>query len=103
MTDAQVVIPSVRITEQVARVLGVFLQEPQAARYGGELMQATGLKSGAMYPILRRLREAGWLSVTDEAINRKVAGREPRRLHRLTSQALAELTALSDQLRPPAA
>jgi DNA-binding PadR family transcriptional regulator len=103
MADGRVVILSVAITEPVARVLAVFLQKPQAARYGRELMQATGLQSGAMYPILRRLREAGWLSVTDEAINRKVAGREPRRMHRLTSQALAELTALSDQLRPPAA
>lgn len=103
MTDVRVVIPSVRITEPVARVLGVFLEEPQAARYGRELMQATGLKSGAMYPLLGRLRDAGWLTVTDEAIDPAVAGRAARRLHRLTSRALAELTALSDQLRPPAA
>ena len=49
----------IRVTTNVAQVLTVLLEDPQAGRYGLELMRATGQPSGTLYPILSRLLEAG--------------------------------------------
>lgn len=99
---------SIRITTSVAQVLAVLLEDPQAERYGLELMRATGQPSGTLYPILTRLQEAGWLQAAWEEIDPSVAGRPARRYYRLTPQgaqaARAELSALRARLRPrPAA
>ncbi|MBG0567990.1 PadR family transcriptional regulator [Actinoplanes aureus] len=89
-----------RITIPTARILAVLLAEPDADRYGLELMQATGLASGSLYPILHRLQEAGWLAAHWEEIDPSAEGRPARRFYRLTPdgvvsarQALAELRA----------
>jgi DNA-binding PadR family transcriptional regulator len=96
----------IRITTAVARVLRQFLDDPDAARYGFDLMHATGLASGTLYVILARLQQAGWLTSAQEEIDPAAAGRPARRLYRLTADgatsARAELAALSEQLRPPA-
>src|SRR5574341_1851702 len=88
-----------------ARVVKVFLEEPDRRRYGFELMQLTGLKSGSLYPILARLESAGWIKGTKEGIDPKQAGRPPRRYYVLTGEgakaARLELAELSEQLRPP--
>src|SRR5690242_8216889 len=96
-----------RMTLPTARVLAAFLADPVAERYGLDLMQATGLASGTLYPILRRLQAADWVEASWEAIDPVVAGRPARRYYRLTAagveqgrQALAELHA---QTAPPAA
>lgn len=98
-------IRDVRITTSVARVLRQFLEDPGAARYGFDLMQATGLQSGTLYVILARLQSAGWLEGTQEDIDPVSAGRPARRLYQLTADGAAtarvELAALSEQLRPP--
>lgn len=95
----------VRITTAVARVLRQFLDDPGAARYGFDLMRATGLKSGTLYVILARLQQAGWLTSEQEEVDPASAGRPARRLYRLTADgvvnARVELAALSEQLRPP--
>jgi DNA-binding PadR family transcriptional regulator len=94
----------IRITTSVAQVLAVLLDDPQAERYGLELMRATGLPSGTMYPILARLQEAGWLQADWEDIDPVVAGRPARRYYRLTAAGAAaagsELAALYARLRP---
>ena len=89
-----------RITVPTARVLAVLLAEPDAHRYGLDLMQATGLASGTLYPILHRLQEAGWVSAAWEEVDPSAQGRPARRYYRLTAegaeqarQALAELHA----------
>jgi DNA-binding PadR family transcriptional regulator len=93
----------VRITTSVAQVLAVLLDDPQAERYGLELMRATSLPSGTMYPILTRLQEAGWLQADWEDIDPVVAGRPARRYYRLTAAGAAaarsELAALYARLR----
>jgi hypothetical protein len=43
------------MTLAVAAVLRVFLDDPDAPRYGYELMRRTGFPSGKLYPILARL------------------------------------------------
>ena len=87
-----------RMTVPTARVLAVLLDDPDADRYGLDLMQATGLASGTLYPLLHRLVEAGWLTTRWEELDPATQNRPARRYYRLTPegatqarQALAEL------------
>jgi len=54
--------------------------------YGFELMRATGLQSGVVYPVLARLERAGWLIRWADDIETREPGRPPRRLCRLTEE-----------------
>lgn len=94
----------IRMTTSVAQVLAVLLEDPQAGRYGLEMMRATGQPSGTLYPILTRLQEAGWLRADWEDIDPSVQGRPARRYYRLTPDgtqaARSELAALYAKLRP---
>jgi PadR family transcriptional regulator len=94
----------VRVTVQVAQVLAVFLEDPAADRYGTELMERTALASGSLYPILTRLRQAGWAEARWEEIDPVAAGRPARRYYRLTpdgaARATAALAALHQRTRP---
>ncbi|HWH00792.1 MAG TPA: PadR family transcriptional regulator [Pilimelia sp.] len=98
---------AVRITVPVARVLAVLVAEPAADRYGLDLMRATGLPSGTLYPILARLEEAGWLQARWEDVDPAAAGRPARRYYRLTAAGAeagrVELAALHAQTRPATA
>ncbi|GAA5187267.1 hypothetical protein GCM10023322_35270 [Rugosimonospora acidiphila] len=91
--------PKPRITAVVATVLAVFLAEPDASRYGLELMRATGHASGTLYPVLTRLQDAGWLEAEwEDAAVAQATGRPPRRYYRLTPEGVVagrrELTKL---------
>ncbi|MEU7762227.1 PadR family transcriptional regulator [Micromonospora aurantiaca (nom. illeg.)] len=90
-----------RLTIPVAKVLSALLAEPEAPRYGLDLMRLTGLPSGTLYPVLHRLQAAGWLAADWEDVDPAAAGRPARRYYRLTGEgirsarpALAELRAL---------
>jgi DNA-binding PadR family transcriptional regulator len=74
----------VRVTAAVAKVLAVFLEDPTVPQYGLDLMRATDLASGTLYPIMTRLREAGWAEASWEQIDPDVEGRPARRYYRLT-------------------
>lgn len=56
-------------------------------RYGYDLSRQTGLKSGTLYPLLMRLRDAGWLQT--RWAPPEVPGRPPRHMYRLTAQGKA--------------
>ncbi len=58
-----------------------------AKTYGYELMTATGLKSGTLYPILMRLKERGYLA--SEWGPSETLGRPPRQSYHLTSKGKA--------------
>jgi len=62
----------------------VLLDDPQVRRYGLEIMRATGLASGTLYPILTRLQETGWVRADWEDIDSSVEGRPARRYYSLT-------------------
>ena len=51
----------------VQAVLGALLQLPDTELYGLEIVKASGLEPSTIYPILQRLRGAGW-SRTDGKI-----------------------------------
>jgi PadR family transcriptional regulator PadR len=73
---------SVRMTTAVSLVLGAFLDDPHARRYGLDLMHASGHTSGTLYPILIRLRRAGLVEAEWERF--AASGSLARRLYRLT-------------------
>lgn len=95
------------ITPKMAKVLKVFLEDPGQPRYGFEIMRITGLASGSLYPMLARLEQAGWLIRGKENIDPHAEGRPPRLHYTITGAAVTaarlQLTALSDEYRPPAA
>lgn len=78
--------PPTRITATLVKVLEVFLADPAAERYGLDVMRATGMPSGTVYPILTRLLSAGWLDAHWEDIDPVAAGRPARRWFRLTPE-----------------
>jgi DNA-binding PadR family transcriptional regulator len=66
------------------------LADPAAERYGLQLMQATGLPSGTLYPILVRLERAGWVESRWEQTDPSADGRPKRRYYRLTADGAVE-------------
>jgi DNA-binding PadR family transcriptional regulator len=72
-----------RITKQLLALLDVVTDDPTREWYGLELMAATGLSSGTLYPLLHRLVADGWLVRTQEKPSEK--GGASRRLYRLTA------------------
>ena len=66
-------------------VLADFLENPLAWKYGYDISQSTGLKSGTLYPILMRLAEHGLLQARWELAE---TGKPPRHLYKLTKNGL---------------
>jgi DNA-binding PadR family transcriptional regulator len=86
----------VRVTAGVATVLAAFLEDPAADRYGLDLMKVTDMPSGTLYPILARLREAGWVQAEWEQPDPD-ASRPARRYYRLTPEgAVAARTGVAE-------
>lgn len=67
-------------------------------RYGFDIMDATGIPDGTVYPALRRLTAAGYLEAQwedrDEATARN---RPPRKYYRLTAEGSAAYHAALDR------
>ena len=78
----------VRLTGPLERVLGVFLADPTADRYGYDLMKAAKLASGTLYPMLARLQEEGLLISEWEPQPTQAGGRPARRYYRLTGEGV---------------
>jgi PadR family transcriptional regulator PadR len=72
---------------QTVAVLLALAAAPRAWRYGYELCQELGLKSGSLYPILMRLAERELLETSWET--EFPSGRPPRHLYRLSAPGLA--------------
>lgn len=73
-----------RITLPTATVLGAL---SSGFGYGFEIIEATGLGAGTVYPILRRLERAELVRSTWEPAERaQKEGRPPRRNYRITAE-----------------
>lgn len=89
-----------RMTLQTLEVLSSMLDDCYREWYGLELSNASGLKTGTIYPALARLEQAGWVSSYWEDVDPSVVGRPRRRLYRLTGEgADAARTAVDEQLQ----
>lgn len=71
---------------QTQQVFAQMLDAPGVESYGFQLVKATGLASGSVYPILRRLEDRGWVTAREEIID--PAARRPR--HRVYYRLTAE-------------
>jgi PadR family transcriptional regulator len=79
-----------RMTVGVLAVLGALLDRPDTEVYGLEIVRASGLEPGTIYPILQRLRGAGWVSDRwEDPKPARTEGRPPRRYYRLTVEGRA--------------
>ncbi|MGZ6564661.1 MAG: PadR family transcriptional regulator [Solirubrobacteraceae bacterium] len=89
------------MTAQTIAILEFFLAEPERQRYGLEIANAVGLKSGVLYPALHRLHEAGWLEREHEQVDPREVGRPSRKLYRLTPLGQTCALARIDAYRKP--
>lgn len=79
-----------RPTGPLFKVLNAFLEEPVRELYGLELLRATGLKSGTLYPLLDRLDRSGWVDSRWEERDTASGPGPRRRFYRLTGTGLHE-------------
>ena len=80
----------IRLTQATALVLQALAT---GRRHGFQIMEVSGLPSGTVYPVLRRLeRELAVESEWEDAAEASAAGRRVRRIYQLTEsgQELAE-------------
>jgi DNA-binding PadR family transcriptional regulator len=86
--------PDIRLSHQGLRVLRVFLdalsEDVRSELAGADLMSATRLSSGTLYPILLRFEKAGLLESRWESDRPEELGRPRRRFYRMT-QAGAQM------------
>lgn len=75
-------VPTV-LSPQTRGVLQALTQDAARWQHGYDLLRATGLKSGSLYPILMRLAARGWLEASWE--KDAPLGRPRRHLYRLTA------------------
>ena len=90
-----------RITKQLVKLLEAMIVDPAREWYGLELMNATKLSSGTLYPLLHRLVQDGWLVRTSEEPS--TSGGPTRRLYVLTGvgqRAATEVLAERDRPSP---
>jgi PadR family transcriptional regulator, regulatory protein PadR len=73
-----------RLSPSRLKVIGQFLEGKATEFAGADLMRATGLASGSLYPILYSLEQAGVLESRWEEQEPATLGRPRRRLYRLT-------------------
>jgi PadR family transcriptional regulator, regulatory protein PadR len=74
------------MTPQLERVLGAFLSDPGAPRYGYDLMKAARLPSGTLYPLLARLESQKLVASAWETPQEE--GQRPRKYYQLTGEGL---------------
>jgi len=75
-----------RVSKQSKQVMEALMRAPREWHYGYPLAEQTGLKSGTLYPILRRMQEHGWLETKWEESEEE--GRPRRHMYRLTGVGL---------------
>ena len=81
-----------RRTRSQLKVAAALMRDPDGRHYGYQLGVESSIRSGVLYPILRRFEEAGLLAGEWESLPRP--GRPPRRYYRLTHEGRLELTDL---------
>jgi DNA-binding PadR family transcriptional regulator len=74
------------MTGPLERVLGAFLADPAAPRYGYDLMKAARLQSGTLYPLLARLEREKLVASAWETPQQE--GERPRKYYRLTGEGI---------------
>jgi PadR family transcriptional regulator, regulatory protein PadR len=89
-----------RARQPSAHTLAVLGALANGASYGFDIMDATGLPSGTVYPILARAESRGWVSsFWEDPATHRAAGRPPRKYYRLAAEGRQVLVAAIEQQR----
>jgi PadR family transcriptional regulator PadR len=91
----------VRLTHSFVQVVLALSEDPFGEHYGYDLSRRVHVRSGVMYPILRRMLEDGWLADGWQDLS-ETNGRPPRRYYTLTDKGRRELGAVLDSAREDA-
>lgn len=87
------------------RVIRALISNTAEPHYGLALASQSGVKAGALYPILARLESDGWITGFWEQIDEHAAGRRRRRYYTLTAAGESEgrkvLQRTAAELTPP--
>lgn len=70
---------------QTRQIFQALLDAPDEETYGFELVKVTGLPSGSVYPILRRLEDENIITAREEAIDPTARRPRYRIYYRLTA------------------
>jgi DNA-binding PadR family transcriptional regulator len=84
------------LTMPTLLVLRALLTEPTVAKYGLEIIRASGKPPGTVYPILHRLESLGWVTSVREV---SAADRARRRYYQLTPTGRARAENILAQAR----
>lgn len=77
------------MTLQTQHVLREFLQDPGRELYGLEIIAATALPTGTIYPILARLEKLRWIeSRWEDPDTAESASRPRRRYYKITAEGV---------------
>ena len=92
-----------RKTYALVQVALALMADTGGRHWGYELSKWSGVRSGVMYPILRRMLDEGWLSDGwERQVQAGDAEHPPRRYYELTDQSKAALGTLIAEARCPA-
>ncbi len=91
-----------RRTTAVVQVAAALMERPGDRHWGYDLSKRAQVRSGVLYPVLRRMLEEGWLSDGWEEPAQERAKRPPRRYYEITERGAAELGALLSTARAEA-
>ena len=94
--------PIKRVTRPTVSVLEVLIDAYKKEDLSGaDITKKTGLGTGSIYPLLKRLEDLGWLVSRWEDIDPSIEGRPKRRLYELSATARPVASQLVDEYRRP--
>jgi PadR family transcriptional regulator, regulatory protein PadR len=91
-----------KVTHSLVQVLLALIEAPQERHWGYDLSKRAGVRSGVLYPILRRMLEQGWLTDGWEDPAETGGTRPPRRYYLITDEGLSQVGALLNRARSDA-
>ena len=91
-----------KVTHSLVQVMLALFESPHERHWGYELSKRAGVRSGVLYPILKRLLEKGWLSDGWEDPSETARSRPPRRYYVLTDEGRSQVGLLLGRARSDA-
>lgn len=88
-----------RKTHALIQVAFALMENPTGQHWGYELSRRARVRSGALYPILHRMLEEGWVEDGWEDAAQIRDKRPPRRYYELTDEGRIELGGLLQESR----
>jgi PadR family transcriptional regulator PadR len=91
-----------RKTHALIQVAAALMADVGGQHWGYDLSRRAGVRSGVLYPILRRMLDEGWLEDGWEEPTATKDGRPARRYYTLTDHGITELGGLLEAARQDA-